>query len=89
MSIKVTLFASDNCAPCAALKPLLIQACDANNVPLSITHVTPESDEIVQHRLRSVPTVIVFATEDGHELERFIGVRSREAIDDMLEGWLP
>lgn len=86
--IKVTLFASDTCAPCATLKPFLIEACAELDIPLSITHVTPDSEEITNHKLRQVPTTILFHAEDGRELTRFVGVRSKEALVDDLEVWL-
>lgn len=86
--IKVILFASDKCAPCATLKPFLIEACAEKNVPLSIIHVSPESEEIVKHKLRQVPTTIIFDAEDDHELTRFVGVCSKEALVDDLEVWL-
>lgn len=86
--IKVIMFAGDKCAPCATLKPFLIEACAERDVPLSITHITPESDEIVQYKLRQVPTTIILDAEDNHELTRFVGVRSKEALVDDLEVWL-
>ena len=86
--IKVILFASDKCAPCATLKPFLIEACSERDVPLSIVHVTPESEEIINHKLRQVPTTIIFDAEDNHELFRFVGVRSKDQLVDELEVWM-
>lgn len=82
MITKVLMLASETCKPCAALKPVLIEACDKAETELSIVHITKDSPEVAKYGVRSVPTVILF--DQDKEVARFTGALSRDDLFTLL-----
>lgn len=81
--IKVTMFAGADCAPCAALKQVLVGLCADLNVALSIITLTgPDDPAVHEHGLRTVPTVIVQYT--GGATARFTGNKLRDYIESII-----
>lgn len=80
---QVTMFAGEDCGPCKALKPVLVDVCGDLNVGLSIINIAgPDDPAVVKHDIRAVPTVVI-EYPDG-ATARFTGVRSKEAIADLI-----
>lgn len=82
MSKHVVMFVSDGCQPCAALKPLVIEACDAAGIPLTVTHVTAASPELEMYSIRGVPSVLAF--RDGQITNRFTGARTKAQLEEFM-----
>lgn len=79
----VTMIAGANCAPCAALKPVLCDVCNQYGIDISIHTLTGPDDPLVElFKVRSVPTVII-TYEDGAEA-RFTGNKSRDYIEALI-----
>lgn len=82
MSVQVVMFVSDGCQPCASLKPLMIELCDMEDIPLTITHVSPGSPELEMYNVRSVPSVIAF--KEGVITNRFTGMRTKAQLAEFF-----
>lgn len=81
--MNVLMLASDSCGPCRIVKPLLIDACEALDIPVEITHITGANDPLVlKYSVRAVPTVLL---RDGDQvLKSFTGVKTKEQIEAFL-----
>jgi len=82
VSKQVVMFVSDGCQPCAAMKPLMIEACDSVGIPLTLTHVTAASPELEMYGIRGVPSVIAF--QDGQIINRFTGARTKAQLEEFI-----
>lgn len=81
------MFTGERCAPCEALKPLLIaEAMRRPGTTLRILTPTPEAMNLYRHYgARTAPTVLYLV--NGLELGRFTGMRSPEALAETLNRW--
>ena len=70
------------CGPCRMLGPVIEEVCDENNVTLYKVN-TDENQQLAQkHGVMALPTVLFF--RNGDEIERFVGFRPKEDIQEIL-----
>jgi len=79
----VMLFTSPSCAPCKTMKPRVINLCEEENVDLLISDIVELPNDITKYMLRSVPTTILFDSEDK-EITRFIGIAAEETLREIF-----
>jgi thioredoxin 1 len=80
----LVLFAADWCSPCRVLRPILEEYADENNSEVDIftVDVTKYDSLAARYTVKALPTVILF--RDGEEVDRFWGVKTKDALDEML-----
>ena len=71
------------CGPCKMLSPLVDQIAEENdNIKVCKVNVDDEQDIAVEYKVMSIPTLVVF--KDGAEVNRSVGVKSKEEILAMI-----
>jgi thioredoxin-like negative regulator of GroEL len=70
-------FKMPNCSPCTQLKPVMEQF---NNV--TFVDASEDFEKALKYNIRKAPTVIVL--EEGKELLRFTGYKTKEEIESLL-----
>ncbi len=75
---EIKVFKMPNCAPCLALEPVIKEF---ENV--SILNVMDNMEEAKKFGVRKAPTVIIL--ENGEEINRFSGFKTKEEIASYLE----
>lgn len=78
----VALVWGDPCAPCASLKPKLLQLSEKHGFPLAMVNGMKHKHVALGLRVRSVPTVVVWI--NGKELLRFSGDKTIEDLETTL-----
>jgi len=73
-------FWADWCMPCKMMAPILNEVAEATEGSATIYKLNVDEQQQVaaQYGIRSIPTMILF--KDGKEVERIIGVKSKEAV---------
>ncbi|NLE36382.1 MAG: thioredoxin [Bacteroidales bacterium] len=73
-------FWADWCMPCKMMAPILNEVAAATDGTASIYKLNVDEQQQIaaQYGIRSIPTMILF--KDGKEVERIIGVKSKEAV---------
>jgi thioredoxin 1 len=73
-------FWADWCMPCKMMAPILNEVAEATDGTATIYKLNVDEQQQVaaQFGIRSIPTMILF--KDGKEMERIIGVKSKEAV---------
>jgi len=73
-------FWADWCMPCKMMAPILNEVAEATDGTAIIFKLNVDEQQQVaaQFGIRSIPTMILF--KDGKEVERIIGVKSKEAV---------
>ena len=73
-------FWADWCMPCKMMAPILNEVAVATDGTATIYKLNVDEQQQVaaQYGIRSIPTMILF--KDGKEMERIIGVKSKEAV---------
>ncbi len=73
-------FWADWCMPCKMMAPILNEVAEATDGTATIFKLNVDEQQQVaaQFGIRSIPTMILF--KDGKEVERIIGVKSKEAV---------
>lgn len=81
-------FSAEWCGPCRMLEPIINELADDFNGRATIAKVDIDSSQTVTGNagITTVPTVVIF--KDGKEVERFSGVRDKEAITSLVEAQL-
>lgn len=80
----VYIYTSPTCAPCNTLKPLLKEVCADLNIPVVDNDVSMMTrDQLVSLNIRQVPTVVI--RTDLEETNRFVGMRTKEHLREILE----
>ena len=74
-------FYADCCGPCKMLSPVMDEI--ANDYDVYKLNVDDNSDLAQEFGVMSIPTVIMF--EDGEEKDKFVGLKSKSEILDMLK----
>lgn len=75
---KILDFYSKNCVPCTQLKKEL-----DNFENVKYIDVMEDFEKALQYNIRKAPTVIIL--ENGEEINRFSGFRTKEEIASYLE----
>lgn len=72
-------FWADWCMPCKMMAPILNEVAEATDGTATIYKLNVDEQQQVaaQYGIRSIPTMILF--KDGKEVERIVGVKSKEA----------
>ncbi len=73
-------FWADWCMPCKMMAPILNEVAEATDGTATIYKLNVDEQQQVaaQYGIRSIPTMILF--KDGKEVERIVGVKSKEAV---------
>ena len=73
-------FWADWCMPCKMMAPILNEVAVATDGTATIYKLNVDEQQQVaaQYGIRSIPTMILF--KDGKEVERIVGVKSKEAV---------
>ena len=73
-------FWADWCMPCKMMAPILNEVAEATEGSATIYKLNVDEQQQVaaQYGIRSIPTMILF--KDGKEVERIVGVKSKEAV---------
>lgn len=73
-------FWADWCMPCKMMAPILNEVAEATDGTAKVYKLNVDEQQQVaaQYGIRSIPTIILF--RDGKEVERIIGVKSRDYI---------
>lgn len=77
-------FYADWCEPCKILYPIIEEIAEENeNIKVVRINVDNEFDLSIQYQVMSIPTMVVI--KNGEEVNRMIGVNSKENILSILE----
>jgi len=73
-------FWADWCMPCKMMAPILNEVAEATDGTATIYKLNVDEQQQVaaQYGIRSIQTMILF--KDGKEVERIVGVKSKEAV---------
>jgi thioredoxin 1 len=83
MTVRLKDFYADWCGPCKTQDPILEELeADYGEVEFEKVDVDQNQDVANQYSVRSLPTLVI--ENDTGEVERFIGVTQREAIETAL-----
>jgi thioredoxin 1 len=83
MTVRLMDFYADWCGPCKTQDPILEELeADYGEVEFEKVDVDQNQDVANQYSVRSLPTLVI--ENDTGEVERFIGVTQREAIETAL-----
>ena len=75
-------FFANWCGPCRMLGPVIEEVCDEHNIKLYKVN-TDDNQQLAQRNgVMALPTVLFF--RDGEEIDRFVGFRPKEAIEEIL-----
>ncbi len=73
------------CGPCRSMKPILEEMAASNPGYKIVSVDIDDEDELAEeYGISSIPCLIVF--KDGEEINRSIGLISRDAIAELMEG---
>lgn len=76
-------FYADWCGPCRMLRPTLEAIADERtDIKVAAVNIDENPDLADEFDISSIPCVILF--KNGAEAERSIGLKPKEAFDDML-----
>lgn len=82
--IKLQVFSGAHCGPCHMFKPVVKQFVDAHpEVELHEISVTGNINEAKKYGVKSVPTSIFY--KDDVEFARFVGMRSKSSLEQILD----
>lgn len=72
------------CGPCQMMAPILHELeTDMPDVQIGKVNVDEQMDLARQFRVVSIPTLIIF--KNGQEVQRMVGVTSKEELKDALK----
>lgn len=82
-------FTADWCPPCRMIAPVLarIAADEADRLRVVAVDVDANPVTATRFEVLGMPTLVLFV--DGEPVVRFVGVRSRTAILDLISPYLP
>ena len=72
------------CGPCRMQVPILEELAESVDGQTKITKLNVDEAETVAERfgVQAIPTLLLF--KDGNEVQRFIGVQSKETLIDAI-----
>jgi thioredoxin 1 len=79
---KLFYYSADWCQPCKMLGPVMDEV--AKDIPVEKINIDYEMDRARAANVSSVPTVIL--VENEQEVRRFVGARSRQQINEFING---
>ena len=72
------------CGPCQMMAPILHELeVEMPDVQIGKVNVDEQMDLVRQFRVVSIPTLIIF--KNGQEVQRMVGVTSKEELKDALK----
>lgn len=78
-------FNAEWCGPCRAMKPMLEELAESDPGYKIVSIDIDAEDELAEeHDVSSIPCLVVF--KDGKEVDRSVGLISRDAIAELMEG---
>jgi thioredoxin 1 len=77
-------FGAPWCGPCQQVGPVLEQMKDEGYTNIYDVNTDADQESAIKYGIRSVPTIIVF--ENGVEVKREMGAKSKSQIVELLEG---
>lgn len=84
MAVQLVDFEADWCGPCIAMKPVVeeLEKELIGKVEVKKINVDENQDEASKYGVMSIPTLLIL--KDGKEVDRFVGVQSKEVIKQKL-----
>lgn len=84
MSVQFVDFYADWCGPCVAMNPVIeeLEKEVGGEVEIKKIDVDQNQEEASKYGVMSIPTYLIL--KDGQEVERFVGVTSKEVIKNKL-----
>ena len=76
-------FYANWCGPCRMLGPIIEEVCDNNNIKLYKVNTDDNQQLAKQNGVMALPSVLFF--RDGEEIDRFVGFRPHEAIQEIID----
>ncbi len=78
-------FWADWCAPCRMLAPTVEAVAEEHAGNASVVKLSVDENQATTQRygIKGIPTLILFS--EGKEVERIVGLTSKEAISRMIE----
>ncbi len=81
--VKVKRFTAAWCGPCRQLAPLFEQIQTSfPDVEFQVIDVDTSPEEVQEHMITSVPTVIIF--KDGFAKQRYVGLQTKSMYVDTI-----
>ncbi|HOO05344.1 MAG: thioredoxin [Ruminococcus sp.] len=78
-------FYADWCGPCKALRPILEELSgEREDVKFVSVNIDDEDELADEYDVSSIPCVVVF--KNGQEAARSIGIKPKDAIEEMVGG---
>lgn len=76
-------FHADWCGPCKNLEPVVASIAEGTSATVAKVDVDAHQGLASQYRVRSVPTLVVFA--DGEQVEQLVGMQDEENLTRLVE----
>ena len=84
MAVQFIDFYADWCGPCVVMKPVIeeLEKELAGDIEIKKIDVDQNQEEASKYGVMSIPTYLIL--KDGIEVDRFVGVTSKEVIKNKL-----
>ncbi|MCH7541164.1 thioredoxin [Patescibacteria group bacterium] len=84
MAVQFVDFYADWCGPCVVMKPVIeeLEKELAGDIEIKKIDVDQNQEEASKYGVMSIPTYLIL--KDGKEVDRFVGVTSKEVIKHKL-----
>jgi len=83
MAIQLVDFYADWCGPCVVMGPVIDELKkEIKGVDIKKVNVDEDQEEASKYGVMSIPTFLIL--KDGKEVDRFVGVQSKEVIKHKL-----
>jgi len=84
MSVQLVDFYADWCGPCVAMNPVIkeLEKELGDKVEIKKIDVDQNQEETSKYGVMSIPTYLIL--KDGQEIDRFVGVTSKEVIKNKV-----
>ncbi|MEX0622129.1 MAG: thioredoxin [Candidatus Woykebacteria bacterium] len=84
MALQLIDFYADWCGPCVVMKPVIdeLEKELSEKIEVKKIDVDENQEEASKYGVMSIPTYLIL--KDGEEVDRFVGVTSKEVIKHKL-----
>lgn len=84
MSVQLVDFYADWCGPCVAMSPVIeeLEKELGDKIEIKKIDVDQNQEETGKYGVMSIPTYLIL--KDGQEVDRFVGVTSKEVIKNKV-----